>query len=291
MNGVTRGVIKQGGFVSVTGVPAAANMHSPVRWVNNGEKPNATADADTATTPDLKQAAIDEQNAQMAEVKSRCEAECEQMLAESREQAAGIVAQAEERARTLGETAERDAEELRKEAQAAGYSDGFLAGEKPGFDEGYAKGVEQCREALGELKSMLEALPVEKERVFREHENQLFDLIFTIANKVTAGCLTQKDKPVIAKMLKEAAKSFRTSSFIKVTLSKLDLEDSANVDLEDLARIFGEGQHVEFEVLKDAPRGTLILDNGSEIADAGISTQLKMIENLGKGKFKNGEQE
>jgi DNA-binding NtrC family response regulator len=65
------------------------------------------------------------------------------------------------------------------------------------------------------------------------------------------------------------------------------VEETVNVDLEDLTRIFGENQHIEFEILKEAPKGTLILDNGSEITDAGIHTQLKMIENLGKGKFKN----
>ena len=39
-------------------------------------------------------------------------------------------------------------------------------------------------------------------------------------------------------------------------------------------------------VLKDAPSGTVIIDNGSEITDAGIQTQLKMIEELGRGKYR-----
>lgn len=39
-------------------------------------------------------------------------------------------------------------------------------------------------------------------------------------------------------------------------------------------------------MLKDAPSGTVIIDNGSEITDAGIQTQLKMIEELGRGKYR-----
>ena len=39
-------------------------------------------------------------------------------------------------------------------------------------------------------------------------------------------------------------------------------------------------------MLRDAPSGTVIIDNGSEITDAGIMTQLKMIEELGKGKYR-----
>ena len=40
------------------------------------------------------------------------------------------------------------------------------------------------------------------------------------------------------------------------------------------------------ELLPEAEPGTVIVDNGSEIVDAGIQTQLRMIQELGSGKFR-----
>ena len=43
---------------------------------------------------------------------------------------------------------------------------------------------------------------------------------------------------------------------------------------------------MEVELLPEAEPGTVIVDNGSEIVDAGIMTQLRMIQELGDGKFR-----
>ena len=48
----------------------------------------------------------------------------------------------------------------------------------------------------------------------------------------------------------------------------------------------GGAEHVEVELLPDAEPGTVIVDNGSEITDAGINTQLRMIQELGSGRFR-----
>jgi flagellar assembly protein FliH len=262
------------------------------RSISNGEKPSEAADV-------LSEKQLEEQqlknkrDAEYERIRGEFMEQCEQALEDARQEAREIVEAAQAQAQRLKEAAEAECVQLRKLAQDEGYSEGFTAGEKPGYDEGYAKGQARCKECLEEVGGILSRIPAEKEKIFKDYENQLFDLIFTISNKITAQSLNQKDKSVIAKMLKEAAKEFRTSSYIKVSLSKLDLEESVNVDIEDLSRIFGETgrQQVEFEVLKDAEKGTLILDNGSEIADASISTQLKMIQNLGMGKFKNKPEE
>ena len=57
-------------------------------------------------------------------------------------------------------------------------------------------------------------------------------------------------------------------------------------DTDYFKKLFTNVKNVEVEVLKDAPGGTVIIDNGSEITDAGIQTQLKMIEELGRGKYR-----
>ena len=190
---------------------------------------------------------------------------------------------------------ERECAELRKNAEEQGYKDGhdrgYSEGSEKGYSEGYGEGTGKCTGALKELIELLERINGEQERFFKEHERNLFDCIFTIANKITVDSLKQKDKAVIEKMLKEAARGFRNSEYIKITLSKLDIEQFGNAGLDTLREVFRENQHVEFEVVKDAPEGTLIIDNGSEITDAGVATQLMMIEKLGKGKFRDKEVE
>ncbi|MCL2633525.1 MAG: hypothetical protein FWD34_03315 [Oscillospiraceae bacterium] len=297
-------VIKKSEFISVTGSVKTEVMRTPLyaetRSIDNGErKLNKPAEAVEEIVEEIEEAPViseeeleqqrirEEKLAEFEQLKQQYIDESERLLNEARIKAAEILEDAGITAQILKESAEKECVGIKKAVEEKGYSDGFAAGREPGFEEGYNEGLRKCKETLIELNSALGRFPEEKEQIFRDYENQLFDLIFTISNKITVGSLKQKDKAVISKMLKEAAKAFRGSSYIKVSLSKLDIEESVNVDLDDLNRIFGINQHVEFEILKDAPKGTMILDNGSEIADAGILTQLKMIENLGKGKFKN----
>ncbi|MCL1788727.1 MAG: hypothetical protein FWG33_00030 [Oscillospiraceae bacterium] len=301
MDNITRGVIKQGDFVNVTGVaPVAGGMKTPTRSIDNGEKLSPPVPEQVETPPDLTKAEIeaqrirDEIEAERQSQLSECERECHERREKAEAEAQRILDDTDSMVKTLRENVEEDCVHIREKAEKSGYADGFAKGEKEGYETGFAKGRDECSGTLEELNAVISELPSDKEKIFRDYENKLFDLIFTISNKITVGSLNQKDKAVISKMLKEAAKNFRGSSFVKVSLSKLDIEESVNVDLEDLSRIFGtsgERQHIEFEVLKDAPKGTLILDNGSEITDAGIQTQLRMIENLGKGKFKNKPEE
>jgi len=280
-------VLKKNEFVFVTGqTPDNALREAPARSISNGEKPDPKIEAEKAEK-EREEAERQAKIKEYEQLKQSYIDEGEKQLNEARLKSAEMLEDAGIHAQMLREDAEKECIAIRKNAEEEGYSAGFASGEKPGYDEGYKNGLAQCKDALADLKAAMEKLQAEKDGIFRDYENQLFDLIFTISNKITAGSLKQKDKAVISRMLKEAAKGFRNSAYIKVTLSKLDLEESANVDLDDFRRIFNEGQNIEFEILKDAPSGTLILDNGSEITDAGIMTQLMMIENLGKGKFKN----
>ena len=73
---------------------------------------------------------------------------------------------------------------------------------------------------------------------------------------------------------------------VKLTLSKTDVSEEMAADTDYFKKLFTNVKNVEVEVLKDAPSGTVIIDNGSEITDAGIQTQLKMIEELGRGKYR-----
>ena len=139
---------------------------------------------------------------------------------------------------------------------------------------------------LTELKKLSEQMVSDKAELFDSYEVEIFDTVMEIVNRITLNSLGQKDKAVVRKTIKEAGKSFRGSEYVKLTLSKTDVSEEMAADTDYFKKLFTNVKNVEVEVLKDAPGGTVIIDNGSEITDAGIQTQLKMIEELGRGKYR-----
>lgn len=227
--------------------------------------------------------------AECDELKAKATAEAAQIMGRAKEAASELVAKTKEASDKHVEAARTEAEamlnEAREKGRKVGYTEGYSDGDKRGYDEGYVKGLKKCKDTLVELKQLMEELSSEREEIFRTNERRMFDLIFDIAQKITVDSLKQRDKGVITKMLKEAGKGFRNSEHVKITLSELDVSDIAAFS-EEMSGYFTDSQHIEFEVLRDAPQGTLILDDGAEITDAGVNTQLKMIEELGRGKYR-----
>ena len=196
----------------------------------------------------------------------------EQTVREARDEADNIRKQAEENAKRLAETSKQQ-----------GYDEGV----KQGYDEGYVKALKKCKESLVELKETAEKITADKSEIMMQYERQLFDTIFDICQKVTIGALGQKDKAVITRMIREAGKKYKASKYVKLTLSKLDVSEEAEIDEQLLNDVFRSCEHVDIEILEDAPAGTLLVDDGSEITDASVMTQLKMVEQLGKGKYRD----
>lgn len=199
------------------------------------------------------------------------------------------LAMAKQRAQQILSDTEKQAEEYALQAKAQAQAifeksrtDGFAKG----HEDGYAAGLDKCREMLAELKKVSEQINSEKQELFDSYEVEIFDTVMEIVNKITLNSLGQKDKALVKKTVKEAGKAFRNSEYVKLTLSKTDVSEEMAADADYFKKLFTNVKTVEVEVLKDAPSGTVIIDNGSEITDAGIQTQLKMIEELGRGKYR-----
>lgn len=221
------------------------------------------------------------------QLRVKYEKQSEEYVLHAKEKAGEIYEKTKAMAHKTIEDAKFESVELKKTAEDEGRQAGYDDGYKKGYDEGYVVALKKCRDTLMELKQINEEIIAKKSEIFLSYERSLFDSIFEIAQKVTINSLKQKDKAVITKMLREAGKRFRGSKNVKISLSSLDISDETEIDEEILRDIFNEGTNVEFEILKDAPEGTLIIDNGSEITDAGVQTQLKMIEQLGRGKYRD----
>ena len=240
-------------------------------------------------TVSLEEARIEREQltAEFEALRERYESESERFVMRAREKATEIYEETKQMAEQLIADAKAQAEEIKLNAAKEARMKGYEEGSKQGYDDGYVKALKKCKDSLVELKNTIESVNSEKAEIFMQYERRLFDAVFEIAQKITIDSLKQKDKAVITKMIKEAGKKYRKSKNVKIMLSELDIKEEAEIDEELLKDVFRSCERVEIEIIKDAPEGTLVIDDGSEITDAGVMTQLKMIEQLGKGKYRD----
>ncbi len=213
----------------------------------------------------------------------------EQELANAKVNAEDIMKKARAEAAETLSRADKDIEYNRAKAEREGFDKGFADGMRKGSEHGYNAGVKQCAETLEDLNRIFSEYGKEKDALMTENRRAIFDLAMSIAEKITMTAFTQKSKNVLEKMIASAAKEFRKAKSIKVTMSKLDITEEFIADSEILQKCFPQTANVEYELLDNAERGTLLVEGDSEMLDAGVSTQLKMIEELGKGKFREKE--
>lgn len=213
----------------------------------------------------------------LGELKEQYIEQGKQVIIEAKRRAEGIISDAEQQANEIREDAEKNREDV------------FIKARAEGFEQGKKDGVAACRAEgqgiLDEAKEYSERINEEKTELFERYEKEIYETVMDIANKVTMNSMAVKDGTAAKKLIKKAAKDFRNSQIIRITLDENGASAELAGDYEFLKSLCVSG-NVEVELLADAAPGTVIVDNGEEITDAGIQTQLKMIRELGDGKFR-----
>lgn len=228
---------------------------------------------------------LDEREAELEQTRKSLE----EMKSHYVEQGKEVILEAKRRAESIISTANDNAAQIISDAEANRDSV-FIRAKSEGFEQGQRDGKEAClaagRDILEEAKAFAEKINSEKEQLFADYEKDIYDTVIAIAKKVTLDSITSKDSAAVKRLIKKAAKEFRNSERIKITLCENGANEELTADYEYLKELCGGIQYVDVELLPDAEPGTVIVDNGSEIVDAGIQTQLRMIQELGSGKFK-----
>lgn len=208
------------------------------------------------------------------------------------EQGKEVILEAKRRAENLVQTAQNQAAEIMKDAEA-NREGVFIKARAEGFEQGKKDAVAallaQGQDVLDEARRFSDRINSEKAELFAGYEKEIYETVMEIANKVTLGSMSVKDGTAAKKLIKKAAKEFRNAQLIRITLDENGATTELSGDYEYLRELCGGVPHVEVELIADAAPGTVIVDNGEEITDAGINTQLKMIRELGDGKFKSPE--
>ena len=204
------------------------------------------------------------------------------------EQGKQVIIEAKRRADGIIQNAEQQANEIRADAEQ-NREDVFIKARAEGFEQGKKDGVAACmaegQHILDEAREYSDRINEEKTELFAKYEKDIYDTVMDIANKVTLNSMSVKDGTAAKKLIKKAAKDFRNSQLIRITLDENGATTELAGDYEYLKELCS-CENVEVELIADASPGTVIVDNGEEITDAGIQTQLKMIRELGEGKFR-----
>lgn len=205
------------------------------------------------------------------------------------EQGKQVIIEAKRRADDILDNAEQQANEIRADAEQ-NREGVYIKARAEGFEQGKKDGVAAClaegQRILDEARDFTERINDEKTELFARYEKEIYETVMEIANKVTMNSMAVKDGTAAKKLIKKAAKDFRNSQLIRITLDENGATTELAGDYEYLKEICA-CENVEVELIADASPGTVIVDNGEEITDAGIQTQLKMIRELGDGKFRD----
>lgn len=226
----------------------------------------------------LRERGIEERENELAALKALYIEQGKEVILEAKRRAEGIVQSAEQQASEIVSDAEQNRDDV------------FIKARAEGYEQGKKDGVAACLKAgqgiLDEAKEYSECINEQKTKLFERYEKEIYETVMEIANKVTLGSMSVKDGTAAKKLIKKAAKEFRNAQLIRITLDENGASTELAGDYEYLKELCPNAEHVEVELLKDAESGTVIVDNGEEITDAGIRTQLKMIKELGDGKFR-----
>ena len=205
------------------------------------------------------------------------------------EQGKEVILEAKRRAEGIVKNAEAEAQEIVNDAESK-RGDVFIKARAEGFEQGKKDGkalmTSEGKGILDEAREFSDRINEQKIKLFEQYEKEIYETVMEIANKVTLNSMSVKDGTAAKKLIKQAAKDFRNSQVIRITLDENEASTELSGDYEYLKELCGGLAHVEVELLANGDPGTVIVDNGEEITDAGVMTQLKMIRELGDAKVR-----
>lgn len=183
-------------------------------------------------------------------------------------------ATAEDAKKTTAAVLERASKEcaiLKEKAKAEGF--------KEGFDEGKKQSMEKCSKYIDASAQLLSDINAHKDAYYISNEKELRETLFLMVQKITKAEL-KTDPAVIERIIADAAKGFRNSDYIKISLADGEVSREIKTDEKLIKKLIPYIPDIDVEILPDAEEGTVILDNNEEIVDASVPTQLDFLKEI-----------
>lgn len=174
-------------------------------------------------------------------------------------------------AQNIKNNAIKEAEKLLKQESEKGY--------KQGYEKGQKDADEKCKDILNAAAKFLSGINEKQKAYFMQNEEKLLTLSVSMAEKIVSREITA-DSKVLYSIAEEAAAAFRNSSRLKISFSGKDFSKEVIADADFINEIKKSIPEVTIEIIEDAEKGTVILDNDREITDASVPTQLEMLREI-----------
>lgn len=156
---------------------------------------------------------------------------------------------------------------------------------KEGFEVGYGAGREEalkkCEKYLEAAAMLLTEINARKEAYYIGLEFEMQKTVMEMVQKITMSEV-KTDPEVIDRIAASAAKNFRNSDYVKISVAKGEASREFVTDKEFVRGLIPFIPEIEVEELdpRDVPSGTVVLDNGTEIIDASVPTQLDFLKEV-----------
>lgn len=199
------------------------------------------------------------------------ERERKRIIEDAKNEAASITADAKAATMAVIEKANRECVKIKEIARQEGLTQGFSQGKETSLDK-YKKYIDAAGKLLAEINAR-------KEAYYISNEEDLRATVFEVAQKVVHAELKASPE-VIENILADAAKNFRNSDYIKIILKEEDMTERFKTDEKLINKIIPFIPDIEIVFDNDTEDGTIVLDNGSEIVDASIPTQLDFLKEI-----------
>ena len=207
----------------------------------------------------------------LAERSAALEKERAKIIEDAKKQAANITADTKAATMTVMEKAQQECVILKEQAKKEGFDEGFSQGKAEAIEK-YNRYIDAAGKLLSEINSR-------KEAYYISNETELKETVFEMVKKIIHSELASNPE-VIENIVSDAAKNFRNSDYLKITLAEEEITEKFRTDKKLLSDVIPYISEIELEFDSDAEEGTIILDNGSEIVDAGIPTQLEFLKEI-----------
>jgi len=198
--------------------------------------------------------------------------QAEQIREQARRQAEQIIADARQEAERLAAAAKESA---RQEGLEAGHAEG----EQAGREAGHAEALQQTSEALSNLQQgwteALERFDAERSQMMLEARQSMLELAVALARKIVKR-VPEVDPSVVNDQLAAAIEQMARPADVTIHIHPADrpLVEEA---MPELARRFGELQHVNWSEDESMERGGCRITYGKACIDASLDRQLQRI--------------
>jgi flagellar assembly protein FliH len=196
---------------------------------------------------------------------------------------AEIIEKASNRAQEIVNQAREEAEKILADARETGYQEGYEAGLQEGRASAYEEHkaeldlhMEEFRETI---KSTIESVTEEKNRILETYIDDLKRVTLTIAEKVIQTSLKSSGE-IIKRMIVAAAGKLKKTQWVKIYVSQKDAGMMIQGDvglLNELSHISG---NIKIISMDHSEEGTCIIELPEEIIDVSVNTQIENIKGI-----------